>query len=155
MEISESIFIDASPDTVFAIYADVARWTAWDPDTRAASIDGPFASGARGRLVPGKGFPVPMQFVSVEPGRGFIVVSRVLFSTMSFSHTLRPEGTGVIATHGVAFQGPFAPFLRRLVGNRVRQGLPVTMQRLKAYAENGAVMLPEAGLCPAARSSVG
>jgi len=135
MEITESIYIEASPDTVFGVYADVARWPAWDPDTRAASIDGPFASGARGRLAPSQGFPVPMLFVSVEPGRGFTVVSRVLFSTMSFGHSLRPEGPGVVATHGVAFQGPFAFFLRRLVGSRVRQGLPLTMRRLKAYAE--------------------
>lgn len=138
MEIEASTYIDASPDTVFAIYADVARWPAWDPDTRAASIDGPFASGARGRLVPGKGFPVPMRFVSVEPGHGFTVVSRVLFSSMSFGHRLRPEGAGTVATHAVAFDGPFAWFLRRLVGSRVRQGLPLTMRRLKAYAEERA-----------------
>lgn len=135
MEITESIFIDASADSVFAIYADVAHWPDWDPDTRAASIDGAFTSGARGRLVPGKGFPVPMLFTSVEPGRGFTVVSRVLFSTMTFAHVLRPHGRGVVATHGVAFQGPFAPFLRRLVGSRVRRGLPVTMARLKSHAE--------------------
>lgn len=135
MEIAESIFIDASPDAVFAVYADVAHWPDWDPDTREASIDGPFVSGARGRLVPGKGFPVPMLFTSVEPGRGFTVVSRVLFSTMSFEHRLRPEGAGVLVTHGVAFRGPFAWFLRRLVGGRVRHGLPLTMRRLKSHAE--------------------
>jgi hypothetical protein len=135
MEISESIFIDASADTVFAIYADVARWPDWDPDTRAASIEGPFASGVRGHLVPGKGFPVPMLLDSVEPGRGFTVVSRVLWSTMSFGHRLRLEGTGVLVTHGLAFKGPFAWFLRRLVGPRVRHGLPRTMRRLKSHAE--------------------
>jgi len=135
MEIIESIYIEASPDTVFAIYSDVARWPEWDPDTRAASIDGPFASGAHGRLVPDKGFPVPMQFTSVEQGRGFTLASRVLFSTMLFGHSLRPTGAGVTATHWVSFHGPCAPFLRRLVGRRVRHGLPLTMQRLKAYAE--------------------
>lgn len=135
MEISESIFIDASAETVFAIYADVARWPEWDPDTRAASINGPFVSGARGRLVPGKGLPVPMLFDAVEPGRGFTVVSHVLWSTMSFRHSLHPEGVGVLVTRGVAFHGPFAWFLRRLVGPRVRHGLPLTMRRLKSHAE--------------------
>ncbi|MFC0253495.1 SRPBCC family protein [Massilia consociata] len=135
MEIVESILIEASPAAVFAIYADVARWPAWDPDTRAASIDGSFASGATGRLAPAKGFEVPMQFISVEPDRGFTVASRVLFSTMLFDHTLHPTGAGVVATHRVSFHGPCAWFLRHLVGRRVRHGLPVTMRRLKAFAE--------------------
>lgn len=138
MDISESILIHASPETVFAIYADVAGWPAWDPDTRAARIDGPFADGTRGRLAPAKGFPVPMRLSSVEPGRGFTVVSPVLFSTMVFTHALRPAPAGVHVTHGVAFHGPFAWFLRRLVGPRVRAGLPVTLRHLKAHAERRA-----------------
>lgn len=135
MEIAESIYIDAPPASVFTVYADVERWPAWDPDTRSASIEGPFVTGAVGRLTPAKGLPVPMRFVSVDPEASFTVVSQVLFSTMVFEHTLRPEGDGVVATHGVAFRGPFAWFLRRLVGNRVRHGLPVTMRHLKAYVE--------------------
>ena len=135
MEVTESIVINASPAAIFAIYADVERWPAWDPDTRAARIDGPFVTGATGRLTPAKGFPVPMRFTSVERDRGFTVVAPVMLSTMVFEHAIRPEGAGVRVVHGVAFHGPFAWFLRRLVGSRVRTGLPATMRRLKEHAE--------------------
>ncbi len=79
-----------------------------------------------------------MLFTCVVPDREFTVESRVLFSRMIFTHVLEPIPGGVRASHGVRFEGPFAPFLRRLVGGRVRRGLPLTMLSLKAYAEAAA-----------------
>ena len=138
MEIVESVVIGTSAQALFAIYGDVARWHEWDPDTRAASIEGEFVQGARGRLVPSKGLPVPMRLLTVVPGKEFTVESRVLFSAMLFGHVLEALPEGVRATHWVAFRGPCAWFLRWLVGGRIRRGLPLTMRSLKAYAETGA-----------------
>lgn len=135
MIIEEKIAILASPASVFSLYADVPNWPAWDPDTRAASIDGPFCTGAAGRLVPAKGFPVPMRFVSVVENRSFTVESPAPLCLLRFEHILQPAPDGVLAIHRVSFSGPLAWFFGRLVGSRVRRGLPVTMAMLKRRAE--------------------
>lgn len=136
MVIEESIEILAQPADVFAVYADVARWHLWDPDTRWASIDGPFRTGARGRLKPSMGFAVPMKFVSVVEDRSFVVESPALLCTLRFEHDLLPSPAGVLAMHRVSFSGPLAGFFGRLVGARVRVGLPVTMSNLKRTVED-------------------
>lgn len=37
--------IAASPETVWALMADIEHWPSWNPDVKAASMDGPLAPG--------------------------------------------------------------------------------------------------------------
>ncbi len=137
MIIEEHIDIAASAQAVMNCYQDVPAWPEWDPDTRAASIDGPFRSGARGRLRPTRGLAVPMRFVSVGP-TGFSVESPAPLCTMRFEHVLTPVGAGTRVTHRVSFEGLLAPFFGWIIGGRVRRGLPVTLRRLKQRVEAAA-----------------
>lgn len=134
--IEESMDIDVPPERVMACYQDVPAWSEWDPDTLEASIDGPFAAGAKGRLRPAKGFVVPMRFVGVTR-LGFTVESPAPFCTMRFEHDLLPAHGVTRVTHRVTFSGPLARFFGWLVGARVRTGLPVTLERLKQRLEGG------------------
>lgn len=135
MQIEESITIAAPPQRIFALYADVARWNTWDPDTREASIDGPFRTGARGRLVPTKGRAVPMELTSVVEDRSFTAQARIPLFTMDFDHELLAQGATTRVVHRVRFSGALAFVLGRLVGAQVRKGLPVTLASLKRHAE--------------------
>lgn len=137
--IEASIHVAATPGAVYAVWADVPRWPQWDPDTREASLDGPLATGAKGRLKPRKGFAVPMRVVQAVPGEHFTVECPVLGSVMRFEHVLRPQDGGVLVTHRVTFQGWLAGWLMRTVGQDVRRGLPVTLRGLKALVERGTV----------------
>ena len=134
MSIEESIDISVSPDVVMACYKNVPDWPRWDPDTREATIDGPFQAGARGRLRPAKGFAVPMRFVHVTD-TSFTVEAFAPFCTLRFEHELVSIAIGTRATHRVTFEGPLAFIFERLVGSRVRLGLPVTMASLKKWTE--------------------
>lgn len=134
MIIEESIDIHVAPDAIMRCYRDVAAWPEWDPDTRAASIDGPFAVGSSGTLRPTKGMAVSMRLTSVS-AHGFTVVSRVPLCTMRFDHDLIPIAGGTRVTHRVSFDGMLAGLFGRVVGAGVRRGLPVTLARLKARLE--------------------
>jgi len=57
--------MQVEPDAIFRIYADVEQWPAWDPDTKQASLQGPFQVGSRGRLTPAKGSTMPMLLTEV------------------------------------------------------------------------------------------
>ncbi|MGK5077969.1 hypothetical protein [Janthinobacterium sp. HLX7-2] len=55
MHIEKRVCIAVPPMVVEQILSEVDRWHLWDPDTRQARLNGPFAVGARGRLTPCKG----------------------------------------------------------------------------------------------------
>lgn len=135
MQVEAKTIIPTGPEPIFRLYADVANWHRWDPDTRQASLDGPFQVGTKGRLVPTKGNAVPMEVTSVEAARSFTVVSRIPLFTMVFEHELRPVPGGTEVTHRVIFSGLLSPVLGRLVGSQLRTGLPRTLQSLSTYAQ--------------------
>ena len=137
MQVEHKILVNASADRVFAIYADVANWHLWDPDTRAAHIAGPFREGAVGTLTPTRGRSVPMVLTSVVPDRSFTSESRIPLFRMVFEHELVPEGAATRVTHRVSFSGGLAFILGRIIGGQVNRGLPVTLARLKARVEAG------------------
>ena len=135
MQVEHRIHVAAAPRTLFRIYADVAHWHTWDPDTKQATLDGPFAVGSRGRLVPTQGNGVPMVLTQVVPDRSFTAESHIPLFRMRFDHELVPAGAGTEVVHRVVFSGPLTFVLGRLLARRVDAGLPVTLQRLKALAE--------------------
>lgn len=137
MKVEESISISAPPEAIFAVYQDVKGWNKWDPDTKEAFLDGPFAVGTMGRIVPTKGRGVPMRVTELVPGRSFTVEGWIPMFRMKFDHELIPEGTSTRAVHRVSFSGALTFLFGPIVAKQVREGLPKTMLSLKRYVEKG------------------
>ncbi len=139
MLIEHRIGIATPPGAIYAIYADVPNWPRWDPDTKAATLEGPFAVGTRGKLTPSKGNTVPMVLTFADPVRGFTVESRIpLLLRMVFEHELiarGPSETEVI--HRVTLSGPLSWLIGPALKRQLDAGLPVTLARLKRMAESG------------------
>lgn len=139
MPIEYSIDIDVPADQIFKVYTDVSAWPDWDPDLRAAGIDGPFAAGTSGWIKPIKGPRMKTSLIKVTPGYAFTARSRLPLCTMDFTHRIEttddPAMPQVCVTHGVTFEGMLAPLFRRIVGTQIEKALPAAMQGLKAYSE--------------------
>lgn len=135
MHVEHSILVNAAPEQLFALYADVSNWNRWDPDTKASSISGPFQAGTRGSLTPTKGNTVPMLLTSVVPNRSFTVEARIPLFCMVFEHELLPVNKATQVTHRLTFSGALAFLLGRVIGSQVNKGLPITLAKLKANAE--------------------
>jgi Polyketide cyclase / dehydrase and lipid transport len=133
--IEERITIHAPAALIFAIYADVAHWHTWDPDTQSASLNGPFAVGTTGMLAPTQGRPVRIKLVAVQPDRSFTVVGAIPGFSMQFDHELTVRGSDTEVVHRVSFSGFLRFIFGPLVGAQVRKGLPKTMLSLKAKAQ--------------------
>ena len=138
MQVEVKATVPTAPEPIFALYADVSSWSQWDPDTREATLDGPFQVGSRGRLVPTKGSAVPMTVTSVDWNRSFTVESKIPLFRMVFDHELRPVTGGTEVTHRVVFSGLLAPLLGRLLAAQVRKGLPRTLESLGRHAQQRA-----------------
>jgi Polyketide cyclase / dehydrase and lipid transport len=135
MQVESKAVVPTGPEPIFRLYADVSSWQSWDPDTKEATLNGPFEVGTKGRLVPTKGNAVPMEVTSVEPNRSFTVVSRIPLFKMVFEHELRPVLGGTEVTHRVTFSGLLSPVLGRLLAAQLRVGLPRTLQSLSKHAQ--------------------
>lgn len=137
--IEHRITVAAPPARLFAIYRDVSGWHRWDPDTRAATLDGPFAVGSRGRLTPTKGRTVPMVLTALVPDRLFTVESRIPLFRMVFEHELLPQpaivGVHTEVVHRVTLSGPLTLLLGGMLTRQLNAGLPVTLANLKRLAE--------------------
>jgi len=128
----------APAERVFRIYENVSAWHTWDPDTKRASLEGPFAVGSRGSLTPTKGSTVPMLVTKVEPNACFTVESEIPMFRMVFEHELAPQGSAVNVIHRVTFSGLLSFLLGRILVRQLNQGLPVTLANLKRLAESAA-----------------
>lgn len=136
MQIKHSVLVNAAPERLFALYADVPNWNRWDPGTKASSIVGPFQSGAKGSLTPTKGNTVPLLLTSVVPNRSFTAEAKIPLFRIIFDHELLPRNGATEVIHRVSFSGVLAFLLGRFIGAQVSKGLPVTLAKLKAAAES-------------------
>ncbi len=134
--ISCTITISCAPEVLYEVWADVAHWHVWDPDTKHASLDGPAVAGAKGRLAPRKGMPIKLFISEASRPHSFTVMATALGSRMHFYHRLQQTSLGVVATHEVRFEGWLAGPLMKMVGADVIAGLPLTMTRLKYLCES-------------------
>src|SRR5262249_7383566 len=61
----------ASPERVWQLWSDVSTWPSWNPDVLSAAIDGPFVSGATGKMTTKAGGTHAITLRDVAPGRSF------------------------------------------------------------------------------------
>lgn len=61
----------ASPEAVFAVLADHARWPEWFPNVKAVEVLGPAEGVGARRRVKIPGMSVDEEFIAWEPGRRF------------------------------------------------------------------------------------
>ena len=122
----------ASPEAVFALWADVEGWPAWDASLVATTLDGPFAAGSTGTLHP-QGMPEPIAFTitAVEEGSGFADETRLGPLVLRFRHRVEPRGEGARIVVEIEAEGPDAD----QVGPAVAADLPESVAALAAAAQ--------------------
>jgi hypothetical protein len=135
MQVEHRITVAASPAAIFRIYEDVPNWHTWDPDTKQATLEGPFRAGSRGRLTPTKGNPVPMLLTQVVSDTCFTVESKIPLFRMRFEHELTPMQEATEVVHRVTLCGLVSLVLGPMLSKQLNAGLPVTLKGLKALAE--------------------
>jgi hypothetical protein len=136
MQFESSTQINATRAAVFSLYANVPGWPTWDPDIKAASLDGDFVSGAKGVITPNGGPKSEIIFTEVVKSKKFTAQCKLPLCTMRFEHELDDaSGKGTKATHRVIFQGLLAPLFGRLIGSGMRKTLPHALAGLKQAAE--------------------
>ncbi|HKV69361.1 MAG TPA: SRPBCC family protein, partial [Gaiellales bacterium] len=111
----------ATPEAVFALWADVDGWPSWDASLIATTLDGPFAAGTTGTLHPlGMLEPIAFTLTAVEDGAGFADETRLGPLVLRFSHRVEPRPGGSRIVVSIEADGPDAG----QVGPAVAEDLP-------------------------------
>ena len=118
MQFSITIEVDAPPEVVFAVLSEVERWPEWTPTVtrveRLGDAGAPLAVGGRLRIEQPKVPPAEFTVTTLDPGRGFRLISRSPGATVEANHWAEPvkEGRRSRVTLSVTFSG----FLGRVMG---------------------------------------
>ena len=129
----------ASPAAIWALYADVENWPAWDPALEWVKWSGPFVEGGSGTMKPRSAPVSRFKMTHCEPSKRFTDVSPMPLARIVFDHVLEvvPEGTKV--THSATAHGPLGWLFVLLVGPAIRRGMPPSVAAVAHLAESAGV----------------
>jgi hypothetical protein len=126
-------------DRVWQLWTNPQTWGEWDLGLRSASLTGPFAPGAVGRIVDLSGRSSRFTVEDVSPGTGYRYRVALPGARLVLTRTLRAAGADpssmVTVRHEVAFAGLLGGGWALLLGRGFRRQLGPTVERVLAAAD--------------------
>jgi uncharacterized protein YndB with AHSA1/START domain len=136
-EFEHAITTMAKVETIWKLYSDISTWVEWDKGIAHASLEGPFVAGTRGQLQPEGQDRLAFELTEVSPLHGFSDVTDIPDAGIQirFTHRLQQNAEGTSVTHRVIITGPNVEHLGPELGAGMAEGIPDTMERLVALAQ--------------------
>jgi hypothetical protein len=137
MKFTQSIDIEASPETVWATWSDIKRWHEW-----TASISnieklapGPLTVGLRARVRQPKLPTAIWRVTELQENRGFKWVSTSPGAHVTGIHTIEPIANGSRAIMTLIFAGPLALLFGWVTRSLTQRYLQLEANGLKDRSE--------------------
>ena len=113
---SITVEIPAPPERVWAVLADIERWSEWTPTvTSIERLDrGPLAVGSRARIRQPRLPPATWQVSTLQPGRSFTWITRSPGVRVTGEHGVEPTARGTRVLLSLRFSGVLGPLVARL-----------------------------------------
>ena len=122
---------EATPDVVWRLWTDVARWPEWDVSKEIARLDGPFQPGVSGWAKQRGNLGGPFTITEVDEGRRWVTECPMPMGKVIFVHLVEPVPTGrVRVVKSVEVQGTFGSLLRLLVP-KMRRDITESLANLR------------------------
>lgn len=125
----------ASPEAVWRVWTDVPNWKTWDTSLKSAELNGPFATGTQGRLIPDKGPKSKFTLTEVIPLQSYTFKTKLPFGALYVKRTLSTQDEKPAFTHEVWFTGLTKGIFGRALGRNYRAILPDVMNKIEAIAK--------------------
>ncbi|WP_287128010.1 SRPBCC family protein [Candidatus Cyanaurora vandensis] len=132
---SHTLKTSASPEAIWAIWADVENWSAWDTELRNAHLEGSFVLGARGKLTAKTGSVSTFTISQLNLKQSYTFTCQLPFCRLNVYRYLSDRTNGTYFTHEISFEGPLAFLFSRILGRQFQAVLPSVMENLKQLAE--------------------
>ena len=136
-EYGTSVETSASPDQVWRIWSDTKTWGEWNPNVTTMDLEGPFATGSTAVMNTHAGQHHKMRLLDVQPGRGFVLETKVVPGTTFYFHCrIEPaQGGKTKVGQTVEVKGPLGPILGPVMGPQVSKEFWTLLKNLTRKAE--------------------
>jgi hypothetical protein len=121
---------------VFAVNSDVGGWKTWDPGIKESSLEGPFASGAKGYVKLKNGPVIEIDIVEVINPEWIAVEARVKLCRIRYEQNIIPAGTETKVRCKVMLSGPLSSLYGSVMGQEINLTLLRTLAGLKSFCES-------------------
>ena len=132
----QKMVIQAPYAKVCEVNSDVGGWKNWDPGIEESSIDGPFASGAKGRVKLKKGPVIDIDIVEVKNPEWMAVEARVRLCHIRFEQNIIPAGRETKVNCKVMLTGPLSSLYGSMVGQKINVALQRKLASLRSFCES-------------------
>ena len=125
----------ASKEQIWKLWADVSNWNVWDKDVESSQLFGEFKTGIKGVLKPAGGPKTKFEMTECTYLESFTDRSFLPFCKMDFIHSMIETGNGIEITHRVVMTGFLTFLFSKVIGSKIKFGLPAAIERLIKIAE--------------------
>ena len=130
-----SIFIDASPETVWKIQSDINHWKDWNPRITKAVLNGSLEEGAKFKWTSG-GFTVVSTLKYIEKNRLIAWSGEAIGSKARHVWVFEPEKGGTRVTTEESMSGWLVSIIKPIIPKFLEQSLEVWLKHLKTKVES-------------------
>jgi hypothetical protein len=125
----------ATKEQIWKLWADVSNWNVWDKGVETSELFGQLQKGTKGILKPTDG-PKAKFFISeLTELKSFTSRSFLPLCKMDFIHTLTETKEGLEITHKIIIKGFMTFLFSKVIGNKIKIGLPIAVEKLVELAE--------------------
>jgi hypothetical protein len=139
MQTIQRVIVQASPDAIWRVLADVERWPTWTPTTLQVDplTPGGLRVGARYRVTQPKLRPGIYEVTECTPHRAFTWVQKVPGATMVADHRFSAaDASGTEIELSFATEGLFGGFIGSMYGKLIADYVATEARSLKARCES-------------------
>ena len=125
----------ATKEEIWNIWADVTNWNVWDKEVETSKLLGKFQTGTKGILKPTGGPKTKFEMIECSNLKSFTDRSFLPLCKMDFIHTITDTKDGIEITHKVVMTGFMTFLFSKVIGNKLKVGLPIAVEKLIELVE--------------------
>ncbi len=111
------------------------NWNVWDKEVETSELFGQFLTGTKGVLKPAGGPKTKFEMTECTYLQSFTDRSFLPLCNMDFIHTMTDTKEGLLITHKVVMTGFMTFLFSKIIGSKVKVGLPLAVKKLIELAE--------------------
>jgi len=125
----------AKKEQIWKLWADVPNWNVWDSEVESSELLGEFKNGTKGYLKPTGGPKVKFEITNWGNLISFTSRSFLPLCRMDFFHCMNETKDGILVTHKVEMTGVLTFLFSKVIGSKIKVGLPKAVEKLIEIAE--------------------
>lgn len=125
----------ATKEQIWKLWADVPNWNIWDSEVENSELFGQFKTETNGILKPKDGPKAKFIIPELTELKSFTSRSFLPLCKMDFIHTMTETKDGLEITHKIVMTGFMTFLFSRVIGSKIKVGLPLAVEKLVKLAE--------------------